>query len=77
MPSAPSGSRSNGALIRTENPVNTVEADLTLTLTKTQLLGLLAGHGIDGIDHRGDPSALDKLMRLLDTPDPAFAIVTP
>jgi linear primary-alkylsulfatase len=36
-----------------------------------------AGQGLDGIDHRGDPSALDKLMRLLDTPDPAFAIVTP
>jgi linear primary-alkylsulfatase len=34
---------SNGAVIQTENPASTVEADLTLTLTKTQLLGLLAG----------------------------------
>lgn len=52
-------------------------ADLTLTLTKAQLLGLLAGHGLDGIEHTGDPAALSKLMALLDTPDPAFPIITP
>ena len=68
---------SNGALIQTENPRTHAAADLTLTLTKPQLLGLLAGHGLDGIEHTGDPAALSKLMGLLDSPDPAFPIVTP
>ncbi len=68
---------SNGALIQTENPKGKVAADLTLTLTKAQLLGLLAGRGLDGTEHTGDPGALTKLMALLDTPDPAFPIVTP
>ena len=68
---------SNGALIQTENPATKVAADLTLTLTKPQLLGLLAGRGLDGIENAGDPSALSKLIGLLDTPDPAFPIITP
>ena len=68
---------SNGALIQTPNPRTLIDADLTLTLTRPQLLGLLEGHGLDGIDHAGDPGALGRLMATLDTPDPAFAIVTP
>jgi alkyl sulfatase BDS1-like metallo-beta-lactamase superfamily hydrolase len=68
---------SNGALIQTENPRTPATADLTLTLTKPQLLGVLAGHGLDGIEHAGDPAVLGKLVALLDTPDPAFPIVTP
>ena len=68
---------SNGALIQTRNPRSRADADLTLTLTKAQLLGLLAGHGLDGIEHTGDPATLARLMALLDTPDPAFPIVTP
>jgi alkyl sulfatase BDS1-like metallo-beta-lactamase superfamily hydrolase len=68
---------SNGALIQTENPRTQAAADLTLTLTKPQLLGLLAGRGLDGIEHTGDPAALSKLMGLLGTPDPAFPIITP
>jgi linear primary-alkylsulfatase len=68
---------SNGALIPTGNPRSPVPADLTLTLTKPQLLGVLAGHGLDGIEHTGDPAVLGRLTALLDTPDPAFPIVTP
>jgi alkyl sulfatase BDS1-like metallo-beta-lactamase superfamily hydrolase len=68
---------SNGALIQTENPKTAVAADLTLTLTKAQLLSLLAGDGLDGIEHSGDPAALQRLMGLLDTPDADFPIVTP
>ncbi len=68
---------SNGALIQTRNPRTVAAADLTLTLTKPQLLGLLAGHGLDGIEHTGEPAALSKLMGLLDTPDPAFPVITP
>jgi alkyl sulfatase BDS1-like metallo-beta-lactamase superfamily hydrolase len=69
---------SNGALIPTVNPRTRVKADLTLTLTKPQFLGLLAGRGgLDGIGHTGDPAVLGRLLSFLDSPDPAFPIVTP
>ncbi|MBB5915663.1 alkyl sulfatase BDS1-like metallo-beta-lactamase superfamily hydrolase [Nocardia transvalensis] len=68
---------SNGALIRTPDPRSAAPVDLTLTLTKTQLLGLLAGKGLDGITTEGDPAALQRLFALLDEQDPAFPIVTP
>lgn len=67
---------SNGALIHHPDPKGT-RADLTLTLTKPQLLGLLAGRGMDGIEHEGDVGVLTRLLGLLDEPDPDFAIVTP
>lgn len=68
---------SNGALIRTPNPRSTEAADLTLTLTKPQLLGLLGGKGLEGITHTGHPEVLQRLLGLLDDPNPAFPIVTP
>ena len=68
---------SNGALIQTENPRTAATPDLTLTLTKAQLLGLLGGHGLAGIEHTGDPAVLGRLLGLLDTPNAAFSIVTP
>jgi alkyl sulfatase BDS1-like metallo-beta-lactamase superfamily hydrolase len=68
---------SNGALIQTENPRSVLAVDLTLTLTEAQLLGLLGGQGLTGIEHTGDPAALGRLLALLDTPDQAFPIVTP
>jgi len=67
----------NGALTHVENPKSNATADLSLTLTKAQLLGLLAGRGLAGIDHRGDPDTLDRLLGLLDNADPGFAIITP
>jgi alkyl sulfatase BDS1-like metallo-beta-lactamase superfamily hydrolase len=67
---------SNGALIH--HPTRrTPEADLTLTLTHPQLLGLLASGSLAGIDATGDPGVLKTLMSLADEPDPNFAIVTP
>ncbi|MGW6724298.1 alkyl/aryl-sulfatase [Nocardia sp. NPDC055029] len=68
---------SNGVLIRTIDPRSKADIDLTLNLTKPQLLGILAGKGLDGIDHTGDPAVLQRLFGLLDNPDPNFAIVTP
>ena len=68
---------SNGALIQTHNPKTTIDPDLELSLTKQQLLGLMAGHGLDGIDHHGDADVLGRLLALLDTPDRGFPIVTP
>jgi hypothetical protein len=41
---------------------------LTLTLTKPQLLGMLAANGLEGIQTNGDPGALHQLLGLLDTP---------
>jgi alkyl sulfatase BDS1-like metallo-beta-lactamase superfamily hydrolase len=67
---------SNGALIQTDNPTRG-SADLTLTLTKPQLLGLLTGGGIDSVDHTGDVGVVQRMIGLLDAPDPSFAIVTP
>ncbi|KQV19540.1 MULTISPECIES: alkyl/aryl-sulfatase [unclassified Kitasatospora] len=72
---------SNGALTHRSAPagqsLGAGGADLTLTLTKPQLLGLLAGQQPDGIERSGDPQALARLFAVLDTPDPNFAIVTP
>ncbi|MBF6174196.1 alkyl/aryl-sulfatase [Nocardia blacklockiae] len=68
---------SNGALIRTLDPRRRADVDLTLTLTKPRLLALLAGQGVEGIDHTGDITALHRLLDLLDQPDPNFPIVTP
>jgi alkyl sulfatase BDS1-like metallo-beta-lactamase superfamily hydrolase len=67
---------SNGALIHQPDPPPQ-PADLTLTLTKQQLLGLLTGRQADGIEHEGDMDVLRRLTAVLDDPDPAFAIVTP
>jgi len=52
-------------------------ADLSLTLTHPQLLGLLASGSLDGITTAGDPSVLKTLLSLTDEADPSFAIVTP
>ncbi|GGQ91410.1 alkyl sulfatase C-terminal domain-containing protein [Kitasatospora griseola] len=52
-------------------------ADLTLVLTEPQLMGPPTGHGLDRIDHTGDPTVLTTLMSVLSEPDPGFAVVTP
>ncbi|TMR93087.1 alkyl/aryl-sulfatase [Nonomuraea basaltis] len=66
---------SNGALIQEVNPPDET-ADLTLRLTKAQLLGLLSGNGVEGVACEGDTSALRRLVAVLDRPMPDFAIVT-
>jgi len=67
---------SNGVLIQDVDPV-AGEADLSLTLTKLQLLGLLGGGGLDGIEHTGEPATIPKLLALVDAQAEDFAIVTP
>ena len=67
---------SSGALIHYPTTGNQA-ADLTVTLTKPQLLQLLATAKLDGIDISGDPAVLGRLMSLIDNPNPDFAIVTP
>lgn len=51
--------------------------DLTLTLTKSQLLGLLTGQGPGDAAQNGESGALHQLLGLLSTPHPTFPVVTP
>jgi alkyl sulfatase BDS1-like metallo-beta-lactamase superfamily hydrolase len=67
---------SNGVLIHYPTH-RSDEADLVVTLTKAQLLGLLAGAGDEGIQFDGDRSTIARIIALTEEPDPAFAIVTP
>ncbi|MDG9722652.1 MULTISPECIES: alkyl/aryl-sulfatase [unclassified Streptomyces] len=67
----------NGLLTWTADPRQAAGAGLTMTMTKTRLLSLLAGRGTDGITMDGDRSLLTRLMSVLDEPDRTFPIVTP
>ncbi|WP_328631117.1 alkyl/aryl-sulfatase [Streptomyces sp. NBC_00356] len=67
----------NGALTHRTTAAAKPSADLTLTLTKPQLLGILAGKGLDGVSVDGDPKALATLFSYVTEPDTAFPIVTP
>ncbi len=67
---------SNGVLIHYPTK-HAQDADLTLTLTHPQLLGLLASGSLQGIDTAGDPGVVKTLMSLTDEPGPSFPIVTP
>ena len=52
-------------------------ADLTLRLTRAQLLGLLGSGALDGVDMEGDASVITRLLALTDAPDPLFHVVEP
>ena len=67
---------SNGALIHFPTTTRK-DADLTVTLTKPQLIGLLLQGQTEGVGMSGDQGVLATLVGLLDTPDPDFAVVTP
>ncbi|AUY53199.1 alkyl sulfatase dimerization domain-containing protein [Streptomyces sp. CB01881] len=70
----------NGALTHRSHPAGEAPksaAGLTLTLDKPRLLGLLAGQGLDGIGHEGDPGLLTRLFAVVTKADPAFPVVTP
>ncbi|PRX63152.1 alkyl sulfatase BDS1-like metallo-beta-lactamase superfamily hydrolase [Nonomuraea fuscirosea] len=66
---------SNGVLIQQFDPPGE-SAELTLRLTKAQLVGLLSGKGVEGIEREGDTTVLQRLVAVLDRPVPDFAIVT-
>ena len=67
----------NGVLIQNEDPVPG-DVDLTVTLTKPQLLAFLGGVvDAGGLATAGDASVLDRLRSYLDAPAGSFPIVTP
>ena len=67
---------SHGALIHYPTTAKH-EAQLTVTLTKPQLLRMLATGSPDGIEMSGDSSVLVTLMGTTDNADPEFAVVAP
>jgi alkyl sulfatase BDS1-like metallo-beta-lactamase superfamily hydrolase len=67
---------SNGALVHFPTKRETT-ADLTVTLTRLQLLRLLGAGVNEGIDFAGDAGVLPRLLALTETPDPSFRVVTP
>jgi alkyl sulfatase BDS1-like metallo-beta-lactamase superfamily hydrolase len=67
---------SNGVLVQSHASDGT-PAQLTLTLTKPQLLGMLATQSLDGIEAAGNKKALATLLGIIDSTDKQFAIVTP
>ncbi|GAA1268857.1 alkyl sulfatase dimerization domain-containing protein [Kitasatospora nipponensis] len=71
---------SNGALTHRSatlgRPLGEGPADLALTLSKAQLLGLLGGGAATDLEQSGDPQVLARLLSYLDTPDPNFPLVT-
>jgi alkyl sulfatase BDS1-like metallo-beta-lactamase superfamily hydrolase len=67
---------SNGALIHFPTTAER-RTDLTVTLTRPQLLALFATGNTSSITFDGDTTVPSRLLALLDEPDPDFAIVTP
>jgi len=67
---------SNGALVHVPGTARSA-ADLTVTLTRPQLLRLLFAGDHAGVEFSGDPAVLSTLLEFIDTPDPSFPLVTP
>ncbi|GGQ27878.1 alkyl sulfatase [Streptomyces griseomycini] len=67
----------NGLLTWTTDADPGPDAGLTMTMTRSQLLALLADKSTDGITMTGDGSQLAQLLSVLDTPDHRFPVVTP
>jgi alkyl sulfatase BDS1-like metallo-beta-lactamase superfamily hydrolase len=67
----------NGVLTHRVVGEHLAPADLTLVLTKTQMLGVLAGAGLDGIGTEGDLGVIGQLLGVIEAPDRNFPIVTP
>ncbi|MER5759510.1 alkyl sulfatase dimerization domain-containing protein [Streptomyces sp. NPDC002082] len=67
----------NGALTHRTVTDPRTPAGLTLTLTKPQLLAVLAGRAPDSISTVGSPALLSRLFSYVTKADAAFPIVTP
>jgi alkyl sulfatase BDS1-like metallo-beta-lactamase superfamily hydrolase len=67
---------SNGALVHHPTTRN-APADLTVSLTRGQLLAAIARGSTEGLQVEGDPSVFTRLLALTEEPAEAFAMVTP
>lgn len=67
----------NGVLVQTTPGGDATPADLSVTLTKPQLLKAIATGDLGGLTTTGDPRAFIRLTGLLVPADPSFPIVTP
>jgi alkyl sulfatase BDS1-like metallo-beta-lactamase superfamily hydrolase len=67
----------NGVLVQSTPGSRAGRADLSITLTKPELLRLIMTADPDGLDAQGDLTALATMFGSLDTVDREFAIVTP
>jgi Alkyl sulfatase C-terminal len=67
---------SHGVLIQDVNPTGG-SPDLTVTLTKSGLLGLLGGGGLTGPETEGDTGVVASPLGVLDPPRGDFPIVIP
>jgi alkyl sulfatase BDS1-like metallo-beta-lactamase superfamily hydrolase len=66
----------NGVLVQREAPDD--GAELTITLTKAQLIGLLGGAlTLADVETDGDVAVVQRFLSVLDPPRPGFPIVTP
>ncbi len=66
-----------GAIAETAVSAAGMAGALTITLTRPQLLAMLAGADGNGIQLDGDPKVFSTIVGLTDQPDPNFPIVTP
>jgi alkyl sulfatase BDS1-like metallo-beta-lactamase superfamily hydrolase len=67
----------NGVLTHRLMAVPDTHADLRLGLTRAQLVGVLFGGPLDGIDVDGDTGVLARVTAVVELPDRNFPIVTP
>jgi alkyl sulfatase BDS1-like metallo-beta-lactamase superfamily hydrolase len=67
---------SNGVFVP-ERDAPEDDVALSVTLTRPQLMSLLAGRDLDKPTFDGDVTVLQSLVGVIDTVDPNFAIVTP
>lgn len=67
----------NGLLTWTTDTDPDTDAGLTMTMSKLQLLRMLASQDTTGITMTGERNLLARLLSVLDQPNPDFPIVTP
>ncbi len=68
---------SNGALIHSDAGYGMSEPTLTITLRKSQLIGVIATGKLDGVSFEGDATVVGTVLGLLDRVDHQFPMVTP
>ena len=67
----------NGTTGEPSESQGAVSADLTLTLTRAQMVAVLFGGGLAGIGIDGDLGAITRLLAVVEVVDRNFPIVTP